>query len=458
MLQNMIEKAKKASNENEPVSQVQLASATRSLTDAKRPIRIGVLLIVGAFLAVILWAVFAPLDAGVPAPGVVAVESKRKIVQHLTGGIIKTVHVSEAQFVKAGDPLIALDDTAAKANYDAVRQQYYSMLAQADRLHAEMILAPKIVFSPPLIEASNDSLAAENMAIQQQLFATRQQSLKGELAILASSERSQQEQISALEAQLRGKKEQLRFVEEQLTGSRELAKEGYLSRKSWFDEERLAADLNASVLELASSVARARSIAIEAGQRRNQRQRDFQKEVETQYADSRREAMVAAERFRSVGEDFRRTVIRAPVDGFVNGLSALTVGSVVSPAVRLMDIVPKDEALIMEVKIEPHVIDRVQAGLSVAINLSVFANDPSLVVDGELVSVSPDLVTDPNPNMPAHYLGRVKVTPEGMKKLGSRALQPGMPVQVTILTGERSLMTYLLKPLMLRLSGAMKES
>ena len=458
MLQNMIEKAKKATNEDEPVSQVQLASATRSLTDAKRPIRIGVLLIVGAFLAVILWAVFAPLDAGVPAPGVVAVESKRKIVQHLTGGIITAVHVSEAQFVKAGDPLIALDDTMAKANYDAVRQQYYSMLAQADRLHAELTLAPTIVFSSALIEAASDSLAVENMATQQKLFATRRQALKGELEILASSERSQQEQIAALEAQLRGKKQQLKFVEEQLAGSRELAKEGYLSRKAWFDEERVAADLNAAVLELASSVARARNMAIEAGQRRNQRQRDFQKEVETQYADSRRDAMVAAERYRSASEDFRRTVIRAPVDGFVNGLSALTVGSVVSPAVRLMDIVPKDEALIMEVKIEPHVIDRVHTGLSVAINLSVFANDPSLVVEGELVSVSPDLVADPNPNVAAHYIGRVKVTPDGLKKLGSRTLQPGMPVQVTILTGERSLMTYLLKPLTLRLAGAMKES
>ncbi len=382
MLQNMIEKAKKATNEDEPVSQVQLASATRSMTDAKRPIRIGVILIVGAFLAFILWAVFAPLDAGVPAPGVVAVESKRKIVQHLTGGIIKTVHVSEAQFVKAGDPLIALDDTMAKANYDALRQQYYSMLAQADRLHAEMTLAPKIEFSPELMEAANDSLAVGSMATQQQLFATRRQALKGELEILASSERSQQEQITALEAQLRGKREQLKFVEEQLAGSRELAKEGYLSRKSWFDEERLAADLNAAVLELASSVARARSMAIEAGQRRNQRQRDFQKEVETQHADSRRDAMVAAERYRSASEDYRRTVIRAPVDGFVNGLSALTVGSVVSPAVRLMDIVPKDEALIMEVKIDPNVIDRVHAGLSVTIHLSVFANDPSLALEG----------------------------------------------------------------------------
>ena len=399
MLQNMIEKVKKATSEDQPVSEAQLASAARSLTDSRRPVRLGVYLLVGAVVALFLWAAFAPLDAGVPAPGVVAVESKRKIVQHLTGGIIKMVHVTEAQFVKAGDPLITLDDTTSKANYDAMRQQYYSLLAQADRLRAEMIQAPKISFSPALLEAGDDPQAVDSMSTQQQLFTTRRQALRGELEILASSERTQQEQIVALEAQLHGKKEQLKFVDEQLAGSRELAREGYLSRKSRFDEERLAVDLSASVLELTSTVARARNMAIEAGQRRAQRQRDYQKEVETHFADVRREAAVAAERFRAAAEDFRRTVVRAPVDGFVNGLSALTVGSVVSPAVRLMDVVPKDEALIMEVKIEPHVIDRVHAGLEVAINLSVFANDPSLVLEGELVSVSPDLVADPIPTL-----------------------------------------------------------
>lgn len=458
MLQKMIEKLKTVIQKDEPISEAKLSAVSQSLTDARQPIRLGQLLLGGAVLAVLLWASFAPLDAGVPAQGVVAVESKRKIVQHLTGGIIRAVHVTEAQVVNAGDPLISLEDTTAKANYDAARQQYFALLAQADRLHAEMTQAGKITFSPVLMEAADDPFASENMATQQKLFTTRRLALKGELEILASSERSQLEQIQALEAQLHGKREQLRFVEEQLAGTRELAKEGYLSRKSRFDEERLAADLSASVLEFSSSVARARSMAIEASQRRAQRLRDFQKEIETQFSDTRRESMTAAERFRSAKEDFRRTVIRAPVDGYVNGLSALTVGSVVAPGGRLMDIVPKDEALIMEVKIEPHVIDRVHAGLNVAISLSVFANDPSLVVDGELESVSPDLVTDPNPNQPPHYLGRVKVTPEGLKKLGSRSLQPGMPVQVTIRTGERSMLTYLLKPLMLRLAGSMKES
>ena len=237
-----------------------------------------------------------------------------------------------------------------------------------------------------------------------------------------------------------------------------MAKEGYLPRNRWFEEERLAADLSASVLELASSVARARSMAIEAGQRRGQRQRDFQKEVETQYSDYRREAMVAAEKYRSAKEDFARSVVRAPVDGFVSGMSALTEGSVIQPAMRLMDIVPKDEALILEVKIDPNVIDRVHVGLPVAINMHGFANDPSLVLDGVLESVSADLIFENNPNIPPHYLGRVRVTPEGLKKLGSRVLQPGMPAQIMINTGERTLVQYLLKPLVMRLSASMKEN
>jgi protease secretion system membrane fusion protein len=168
--------------------------------------------------------------------------------------------------------------------------------------------------------------------------------------------------------------------------------------------------------------------------------------------------MMAAERFRSAREEFQRTVIRASADGFVNGLTALTEGSVVTAAGRLMDIVPKNESLILEVRIDPNLIDRVRPGMAVAINLSAFTDDPGLVLDGTLDTVSPDLISTNNPDIPPHYLGQVRVTREGLKKLGSRALQPGMPVQVTIKTGERTLIQYLLKPLLRRLGASMKEA
>lgn len=457
MLPKLIERVKKAIPENPPIGEGEIQQAAEGLRDSHRPAFIGLCILLGSLLVFLLWAFLAPLDEGVPAPGTVTVESKRKIVQHLTGGIIKKILVKESQEMKAGDPLILLDDTTAKANYDAARQQYYALEAQADRLQAEAVRADKIIFSPTLQSASEDPFAAENMARQQHLFLTRRIALQGELAILTATEQSTAEQIKGIEAQVRGKKEQLKFVQEQLEGSRELAKEGYLPRIRLYEEERLASDLMASSTELQSSVLRVRSMTNEARQRLAQRQRDFQKEVETQLSDTRRDALTAAERLRSSKEDFVRTVIRAPVDGYVNGMSALTEGGVISPAARLMDIVPKDEALILEVKIDPNIIDRVHAGLLVAINLHTFANDPSLVVEGQLESVSTDLVFETNPNLPPYYLGRVRVTAEGMKKLGTRVLQPGMPAQATIKTGERTLMTYMLKPLLIRLSASMKE-
>ena len=458
MLSKLIERAKSALPAETPITEDQLKQAGETITDTRRPIGIG-LTILGAGLTVfLLWAFLAPLDEGVPAAGTVAVESKRKVVQHLTGGIVKKILVKESQEVEAGEPLVLLDDTTSKANFDATREQYYALQAQTDRLHAEAIKADKITFSQPLLDAADNPVANQNMVNQRQLFLTRRAALQGELAILEASARSAEEQIRGVEAQARGKKEQLKFVREQLEGSRELAKEGYLPRNRWFEDERLAADLQASTTELQSSVIRATNMAIEAKQRLAQRQRDFQKEVETQYSDYRREAMVAAEKFRAAREDYARTVIKAPVDGYVNGMGAFTEGSVITPAARLMDIVPKDEALILEVKIDPNIIDRVHVGLPVDINMHTFANDPGLVLEGVIESVSPDLIFENNPNIPPHYLGRVRVTSEGLKKLGSRVLQPGMPAQVMIKTGERTLVQYLLKPLVMRVAASMKEN
>lgn len=457
MLPKLIERIRHAVPESAPINAQDLKKAIADMSDYRRPVMIGLGLL-GAFLATfILWAFFAPLDEGVPAPATIAVEGKRKVVQHLTGGIIRKIHVKESQEVNAGDPLIELDDTATKANFDASREQYYALQAQADRLHAEMSQAPSVSFSTGLPDAADDPLAAENRAIQGQLFVTRRQALQGELAILSANARSAEEQIVGLKAQARGKKEQLKFVLEQLEGSRALAREGYLPRTRWLEEERRAAELQAASDELESSVQRAESMAGEARQRLAQRQRDFQKEVETQYADFRRDAMVAAERLRTAREDFSRSVIRAPVAGYVNGLSALTEGSVVSPAVSLMDIVPKDEALILETRIDPTVIDRVHPGLRIDIGLRAFADDPNLFIEGVLESVSADLIAEPDAKLPPYYLGRVRVTPAGLRRLGARTLQPGMPAQVTIITGERTLVAYMLKPLLMRLSASLTE-
>jgi protease secretion system membrane fusion protein len=458
MIPKLIERAKHAMPASNTIEDAQLIEVSEKMADARSPLRMGGVLLLIGFAAFMIWALAAPLDEGVPAPGTFIVASQRKTVQHLSGGIVRTIHVKEAQEVKAGDPLISIDDTLAKANYEASKQQFYSLQAQADRLEAEINGAGTFDFSPALLAVKNDPVAANYMGTQQRLFLTRRAALQGELAILTQSERSAQQQIKGLEAQLQGKREQLKFVAEQLIDTRELAKEGYLPRNRWYEEERMAADLNASTMELQSTVLRAQSMMLEARQRLSQRQRDFQKEVESQLADVKRDAQVAANRLLTAQEDFERTVIRAPVDGTVIGLAAHSIGGVIPPGGRLMDVIPKGEALVLEMSIPSHLIDRVHAGLPADVQLHAFASDTSLILKAQVDSVSADLMPSNNPNQPPFYLGRVSITAEGMKTLGERVIQPGMPAEIVVITGERTFMQYLLKPLRMRLSSSLKES
>lgn len=458
MLPKLIERARRALPAGRVIEDAELVEIADKMSNTHAPLKTGSVILLFGFIGLLIWAVVAPIDEGVPASGTFIVASQRKTVQHLTGGIVKTIHVKEAEEVKAGAPLITLDDTLAKANFDAAKQQFYSLQAQAERLEAEANGALSFAFSPALLAVKDDPVAANYMGAQQRLFLTRRAALQGEITMLTQASQSAQQQIIGLEAQLQGKREQLKFVTEQLAGTRDLAKDGYLPRNRWFEEERLAADLSASVTELQSAVLRAQSMWLEAKQRLAQRQRDFQKEVESQLADIKREALVAENRLRATREEFERTIIRAPVDGSVVGLATHSIGGVIAPGGRLMDLVPKGEALVLEMSVPSHLIDRVHVGLPADVQLHAFANDPNLILKAKVDSVSADLMPSNNPNIPPYYLSRVSITPEGMKALGSRLIQPGMPAEVVVITGERTFIQYLLKPLRMRLFTSLKES
>ena len=446
---------------NEPnagtLEQAELRSIGEDMRNPNRPIRWGIALLVLGFLGFIVWAVMAPLDEGVPAVATVAVDTKRQTVQHLTGGIVREILVREAQLVKAGDVVMRLDDTVPKASYQAARQQYFSLRAQQNRLEAERVGGAQIAFHPDLEAASRDPLIAEYMRVQNQLFSSRRIALQGQQSILEQTRRTTEESLQGLTAQLEGKKAQLKIVQEQLTGTRELAKEGYLPRNRWFDEERVAAELNGTIGDLTASIARTRSTLTEVELRIAQLRREFLRDVETQLADTRRDAQVASEKWRAAQEELTRTEIRSPADGYVVGLAAHTVGGVVQPGARIMDVIPQGVPLTLEARVEPHLIDRVHADLPADIRFSAFVTEPSLVIEGKVLSVSADLVAD-QPNVPPYYLARVAVTPEGMKTLGARQLQPGMPAEVIIKTGERTFMHYLLAPMIRRLATSFREA
>jgi membrane fusion protein, protease secretion system len=255
---------------------------------------------------------------------------------------------------------------------------------------------------------------------------------------------------------LGSRKSQLGLIEEELKSTRPLVAEGYVPRTRQLELERMIADTNASTAEILGNMERGQRAVMEMQQRYIVRQQDYRKEVETQLADVNRDVQSDDTKLHSLKDDLERIDIKSPAPGQVVGLAVQTVGGVIQSGQKLMDIVPDDEPLLIETRIPPHLIDRVHAGLPVDVRFSSFANSPQLVVDGTVVSVSGDLLTD-QPTNQTYYLARVRLTPEGMKKLGKRVLQPGMPVDVVLKTGERSMLTYLLHPLMKRMAASLKE-
>jgi len=429
-----------------------------SLADTGRAARIGLWALALGFGGFLLWAVLAPLDEGVPAPSTVMIDTKRKAVQHLSGGLISRVLVQEGQQVQEGQPLIELDSTTSRANYESVRQRYLSLRAMQGRLLAEQAGKERIQFHPDLEEAASDLLIKAQMDNQSQLLRTRRQALRAVLQSLDENIQSQQAMLQTYAGMLEQRRSQLALVQEELANTRTLVQEGFAPRNRLLELERQTADINAAIVELLGNTQRTTSSIADLRQQVIVRQQENRREVETQLAEVLREVQSEAERLTAVRADLERTEIRSPASGQVLGLAVQTVGGVISPGQKLMDIVPEDEPLLLETRIDPHFIDRVHVGLETDVRFSAFAHSPQLVVPGEVVSLSNDLLTEQmGAAVVSYYLARVKVTPEGMEKLGSRRLQPGMQAEVVLKTGERSMFTYLIGPLVKRLAASMKE-
>lgn len=365
--------------------------------------------------------------------------------------------VREGDEVQEGQLLIKLDAAVARANYESARQSYFGLLAMQGRLQAEQQGKNKIVWHEALKEAAaTDPLIEQQVLNQEQLFHTRKRLLTSDLRSIEENIKGQEAMIQSYTSMLSSRKQQLEMLQEELKHLRELVKEGYAPRNRQLELERMVADSNASMADLQGNVMRARSSILELRQRAMSRKQEYRKEVETQLAEVSRQVLADGEKYRAVSNDLERTEIRSPASGQVVGLTAQTVGGVVQAGQKLMDIVPKDAPLMLEAQVPPHMIDRVGTGMPVDVRFSSFANTPQLVVDGEVDSVSGDLLTDPQTNV-SYYLARVKVTPEGVKSLGHRQLHPGMPVEVIFKGGERTMLTYLLHPLTKRLAASLTE-
>ncbi|MBA2961434.1 MULTISPECIES: HlyD family type I secretion periplasmic adaptor subunit [Ramlibacter] len=424
--------------------------------DERSHARLGWAVILAGIGGFLLWASLAPLDKGVPMTGTVTVASNKKAVQHMTGGTVETILVKEGDTVKAGDVLVRMNAVTARANAESVRTQYIASRSTESRLLAERDGLKTITFSPELERMRSDPLVSSQLQLQRQLFASRQAAIHAELSSLDENVAGLIVQNRGLEESREGKRQQLHFLQEQLTGMRDLTAEGYVARNRLLELERQHAQLQTAIAEDGSNIGKGLRQIAEFRMRRLQRQQEYQKEVRSQLSDVQRDAQGYVNKLSALDWELANATVRAPVDGTVVAMNVFTNGGVVAPGFRMMDIVPSDDPLIVDGQLPVHLVDKVNPSLPVELIFSAFNQNLTPHVPGIVTHVSADRLVDEKTGQP-YYNVKAKVAPEGMRLVASLQIRPGMPVDLFVKTGERTLMNYLLKPVLDHSRLSMRE-
>jgi protease secretion system membrane fusion protein len=425
-------------------------------TDASRYVRLGWAIVLFGVIGFLIWASFAPLDKAVGMSGTVSVASNRKAVQHQAGGTVDEILVKEGDFVKAGQPLVKMNSVAAKSNAEIARVQLFTAQAAEARLLAERDGAASIKFPEALTQQRNDISIVNSMQLQSQLFMARRTSIHSELAAVDENIAGLKVQLRGLEDSMISKKQQQIFLQEQLESMRELSKDGYVARNRLLDLERSYAQLKGAISEDLGNMRRVSRQVAELELRKTQRQQDYQKEVRTQLSDVQKERESLQSRVSALDFELSNVVVKAPVDGTIIGMNVFTQGGVVPSGFKLMEIVPKNDALVVDAILAVNLIDKVHVGLPVEFIFAAFNTNTTPKIPGVITQISADRSVDEHTGVP-HYKVKAVVTPEGMKKLAQLQIRPGMPVELAVKTGERTMMNYLLKPIKDRAHTALGE-
>ncbi len=426
-------------------------------TDYRKPLRLGALLLVVGLGGFAGWAAVAPLDEAIPAEGIVAVESNRKRIEHLSGGVVEQILVKDGDRVKAGDPLVGLNRVLGQSQLNAVQTQWMTAVANLARLRAERDASAGIAFPPELMALREQPEAASLMQAQEQLLRSRRLALEGELRIIRESVRGLETQLASLGQLKAGRETQIALFNEQLQSFRNLRTEGFVSRNNVLEIERQLAEVQSKQSEDLSNIAAINTRLAEFRMRASQREMEYRREVEAQMGDFQRDAATLTERLTAQQDNVERLVIRAPVAGKVVDLAVHTVGGVVRPGDRLMDLVPEADGLVVEARMPTQYVDRVHAGLPADVRFDAYADRAARpALTGQVMLVSADALRDERSGI-TYYQLRVTVPAGEARKLGQVQLRPGMPATVMVKTGERTLMAYLARPLLRRLDGAFSE-
>lgn len=402
------------------------------------------------------WAFTTELSSAVIGVGQVVVDGDVKKVQHLTGGVVSELLVHENEHVKAGQVLIRLDGTSVQANLAIVENGLAQLYAQRARLKAEQLGAHSFTVTEDLNEFASPEMAKNLLAGEQRLFDSRQTALEGSKSQLASRKKQLGEQIKGYDEQIASFDEALLLIDEELKGAEATYKKGLSTLQRVNNLKRQKVDIQGSRGARISAKAEANGRGSEIELQILQLDKDYRSEVAKSLTEVEAKIAELEERRTAALDQLNRLNITSPFTGTVHELTVHTVNGVIEPGQTLMMVVPENNDLLIEAKIATKDIDQVYQSQKVDIRFSAFDQRTTPDVPGEVISVAPDTVQDQRTGA-SYYPLRIRPEPEALKELTQIKLYPGMPAEVFIKIGERTVISYLAKPLTDQMQHVFRE-
>ena len=383
-------------------------------------------------------------------------ESNRKAVQHLDGGIIGAIFVREDDSVEAGQVLLRLDDTIERAELAIVVDQLHELTARRARLRAEVDGSEAVSFDPDLLALGGEAKVRGILDGQVELFRAGRAAREGRRRILEQRIANFRDQIEGLKAQRAARSRQMKLIRQELAGVEQLHKKGHAPLTRVLELKRQLSRIEAQSAEHSTDIARATNSIGEVGLQKIQVEQDFREDVTKELRDVQARIQGLIERRVAAEARLARIEVKAPQSGRILALKAHTLGGVIQPGETIMEIVPGDDALVLQAQILPQDVDKVLSGQSSRIRLSAFDQQTTPEIFGTLESISADQLEDPRRSV-SYFVARIRIEDAELAKLGEQELVPGMPAEVFIRTGERLAISYLLKPVLESFARAFKD-
>ncbi len=435
---------------------VEMKTASTNASPYGSYLRFGLATVLLLILGAGGWSAWASISGAVIAPGVVAVEGKPKVIQHIDGGIVGEILVRDGDRVEAGDVLIKLDPTAIQASLAIVESKWHEALVRKSRLEAELAGAEEPLPPTELWPLLEQPSVREMIRGQRKLFDARQTSTAGQIEQLEMRVAHYREQIDNLDALHQAKKKQAGLVDLELDSLRKLHAKGHTPTTRVRALEQDSARLEGETAEHLAEIAQTKGALAEAEAQILQVQHDLQEKVATELRDVIATIRELREERVAALDKLKRIEIRSPVGGLVHGQNVHTIGGVITPTEPVMQIVPQDDRLIVEARVEPQNIDQLHVGQIAALRFPAFNQRTTPELDGHVINVSADRLEDQVSGM-AYYQAIIEIPKDQLDRLNGLALLPGMPVEGFIKTGERTALSYLVKPLTDQLQHAFRE-